>query len=111
MRKLVMLLGVGALLFVLVGCAGMAWAPVIPPAGWVYTDTKAPVSTEFDKAPVTTKYGMSYTENVLGLVAWGDASLDAAAKAGGLSTINYVDYQMFNVLGIYSKFTTVVYGE
>jgi len=49
---------------------------------------------------------------VLWLVAWGDASTEAAAKNGGLSVVYHMDQEVFSILfGLYSKSTTIVYGE
>lgn len=48
---------------------------------------------------------------MLGLVATGDASIEAAAKAGGITKIHHVDFENFSILGIYATFTTVVYGD
>jgi hypothetical protein len=55
--------------------------------------------------------GTSVATSILGLIATGDASIEAAAKAGGISKIHHVDYQAMSILGLYSTFTTVVYGE
>jgi len=43
--------------------------------------------------------------------ATGDASISAAAASGGISRIHHVDHETLNILGIYAKYTTVVYGE
>jgi hypothetical protein len=49
---------------------------------------------------------------VLWLVSWGDAGAAAAARNGGLTTINHMDVQIRNVLfGLYTKETTIVYGD
>jgi len=61
--------------------------------------------------PLGTKVGTSQECSVLGLVATGDASITTAAKAAGIKKISHIDVQKFSVLGIYSTYTTVVYGE
>jgi len=48
---------------------------------------------------------------ILGLVATGDASTEAAAREGGISTIHSADYSYFNVLGVYQRYETIVHGE
>jgi hypothetical protein len=48
--------------------------------------------------------------SAFGLVAWGDCSIETAAKAGGITQIRHIDYQSKNVLG-YQEFTTIVKGE
>jgi hypothetical protein len=41
----------------------------------------------------------------------GDASISAAAQNGGITRIHHVDHETMNILGIYAKYTTIVYGE
>jgi hypothetical protein len=45
------------------------------------------------------------------LVFGGDASIKSAAKNGGITKISTVDMKQFNLLGIYSTYTTIVTGE
>lgn len=109
MKKLSLLAILASSLF-FVSCS--FWnAPVVPPQGMIYSNTSAPISTNFDSADLGSKKGEAYAEGVLGLVAWGDASVHTAAKDGDLQVIEHVDYEMLNVLGIYTKFTTKVYGK
>jgi hypothetical protein len=55
--------------------------------------------------------GSSSATSILGLVTTGDASIDAAAKAGGITKIHHVDFQMKSILFFYMKATVTVYGE
>jgi hypothetical protein len=57
------------------------------------------------------KHGEASCSNYLGLVAVGDASLDTAMKNGGITKVHHVDCRYQVILGLYSKFTLVVYGE
>jgi hypothetical protein len=41
----------------------------------------------------------------------GDASITAAATNGDINRIPHVDQETMNILGIYAKYTTIVYGE
>jgi hypothetical protein len=43
--------------------------------------------------------------------ATGDSSISKAMANGGITKIHHVDAKVFSVLGVYSKYTTVVYGE
>lgn len=61
--------------------------------------------------PLGTKVGQSKATNVLGLVATGDASIDAAAKSAGIKKVSHVDVKKMSVLGIFATYTTVVYGN
>ncbi len=81
-------------------------------SGCVFTDVKIPLDTNLDETTLGTKTGESSCQSVLWLVAWGDSSTQAAAQEGGLSTILHADQKVFSVLfGLYSKQTTVVYGD
>jgi hypothetical protein len=85
------------------GCA-VGHGPVVAPI----TIVKGPVSA----GPATTgaKVGRAEAWGIP-LFATGDASISAAAKNGGISQIHHVDHETLNILGIYARFTTVVYGE
>jgi len=43
--------------------------------------------------------------------ATGDSSIQKAMQNGGITRIHHVDAKVFSVLGLYAKYTTVVYGE
>lgn len=93
-------------------CSGCAIvAPVVPPQGGLYSQTKAPISTDFVNTSVGSKQGQASASSILGLIATGDCSIQAAAQAGGIKTITHADYEFFNILGIYTKTTVIVYGE
>ena len=32
-------------------------------------------------------------------------------KAGGITKLNHVDYEVMQVLGLYAKYTVIAYGE
>ena len=57
------------------------------------------------------KTGKSICKSILGLFATGDCSIEAAKKQGGISKAQYVDQEVFNVLGVYATYTTVVKGQ
>ncbi|MCX7048280.1 MAG: TRL-like family protein [Candidatus Sumerlaeota bacterium] len=90
---------------------GCLRAPVMPPVGLIYNEYMAPLSYEGKGLPLGSKSGTASTESILGLVAWGDASLKTAAANGRLTKINHVDYEYLNVIGVYQHYTTVAYGE
>jgi len=92
-----------------VGVAGCLSAPFQPPSGMV-SITTAPLSTE-GNWEVGNKRGESSSFSVLGLYASGDCSIATAARNGGLKKIGHVDYEYFNVIGIWQKATVIVYGE
>ena len=90
--------------------AGCFMAPVIPPAGLIYTGYEAPLDINTESTQMGAR-GEAYSHCVLGLVSWGDASIAAAAAEGGIRTVNHADYKLLNVLLVYQRFTTMVYGQ
>ncbi len=100
------LLAASTLAFALSGCA-VATAPV---NGLLYSNVTAPalVTGSADKP---TKVGRAYARSFFGLYATGDASIETAAKNGGITKIHHVDYETQNILGVIADFTTVVYGN
>ncbi len=59
----------------------------------------------------TTKRGEACLTNILGLIATGDASIDAAKKAGNITRIASIEASQARVLGYYARFCTVVIGD
>lgn len=82
--------------------------PVGP--GIFYTGVSAPLEATASTAP-SSKSGKASASQVVGLVAWGDASIQAAATNGGIKVIHHVDYHAFSILGVYSSFEVTVYGD
>ncbi|KPK73793.1 MAG: hypothetical protein AMJ84_01515 [Acidithiobacillales bacterium SM23_46] len=77
----------------------------------LFTATSAPLDVDLDKTELGNKTGKASTYCVMGLIAFGDGSTDAAARSGGLKVINHADYKSLNVFGIFSSYTTIVYGD
>ena len=110
MRKVLLTLLLAGLAVGMTGCAGYVVAPVVPPPGFVWNNSKAPMDVDMNASKLG-KQGQASSYSVLGLVAWGDCSAQTAAKKANIETINHADWKIMNVLGVYSEFTTVVYGE
>lgn len=87
------------------GCAVAA----SPTTGWIYTKVQGPVAT--GTSSNTAKSGQACATNILGLFATGDASIDAAKKAGGISNVSSVDHDSTSILGLYATFCTLVKGN
>ena len=49
--------------------------------------------------------------SLFGLFAWGDSSVNAACKEANIHRVGWVSNRVFNVLGIYGQYTTIVYGQ
>ena len=90
---------------ILTGCAGVA-SPVV---GVIYTDVKGPITATSNARG--SDQGTAEATSILGLIAMGDASIEAACEQGGISTISSVDHKSWSILGLYSKFTTIVTGS
>lgn len=102
MKKLLVLL-IGVLF--LGGCA-MVKSPV---SGFVYSDVKAPFAVTGNSG--AEKVGTAEATSILGIIAMGDASIDAAAKSAGITKIHHVDEHVTNIFVFYAKYKIVVYGE
>lgn len=100
---------VAASMMVFAGCAAMIFTNPAYPVGGIYTDISGPLLATGNNAP--SKMGTAEMVSVLGILAYGDASIRMAMRNGEITKIHHVDYKMTNVLGIYAKYTVVVYGE
>jgi hypothetical protein len=65
-----------------------------------------------EETTLGTKVGTSHNHSIAWLVAWGDGGTEAAAKNGGISTIRHMDIQQtIYAFGLYSRETTIIYGD
>jgi len=80
--------------------------PVITP---LETNLTGPVSGN-SYTSAATKVGKASAEGVI-LVGYGDASVGAAAKDGQITKIHRVESKSLNILNVYGRYTTIVYGE
>jgi len=82
------------------------------PLGCVYLNVTSPLDTDLHETRLGSKVGVSEMKSVLGLVAWGDAGTQAAARAGQITTLRHADTQTFAILGfVYVRQRTIVYGD
>jgi hypothetical protein len=104
-----------ALLIVVASLSGCLTylAPVMPPAGILFTKVSAPIDTDMKETmPYGPRIGKSSSFSLLGLVAAGNASVSEAAGRADITSVNNVEYEYMNVLvGVYQQFTIVVHGE
>lgn len=89
--------------------SGCVSAPFQPPMGMV-SHVKAPLSTDGNWT-VGKKSGSASVKCVLGVFAWGDCSLTAAAENGGLKRVDYIDYSYDNIIGVWQTVRLTAYGE
>ena len=85
------------------GCLGVA-SPVV---GIVFTDNVSWAGSA--KGKLGTKEGRACAESFFALYARGDASIEAAAKAGGISNVMSVDFQTRWIV-LYGEYCTIVRG-
>ncbi len=85
------------------------------PSGSLYTQTQTPhkMMTYAADGPGKTgdKTGESCATGFLGALAFGDASLNSAKKAGQITEIHSVEYKGTNILGLYTQGCTQVTGK
>ncbi|MFN3269189.1 MAG: TRL-like family protein [Candidatus Kapaibacteriota bacterium] len=93
-------------LALITGCGAYAVTPVL---GVLYTDIKAPVTAT--SHPTYSKVGTASCTSILGLIATGDASIEAACKSVGITKIHHVDFHSNNILGIVATYKIYVYGD
>jgi len=103
MKTLRFVVALGAVIM-LMGCA------MLVPMGNMYTGVKLPMMVTGNGSS-SLKTGEATCTSVLGMVALGDCSIDAARKNGGIAKVNYVDWEIRNILGIYGTYKVIVYGE
>ena len=79
-----------------------------PRIGAVFTDISMPVTATTASA---SKVGTATSTTYVGMVAIGDASIEAAKKKGGITTVSSVDTKIHSILGIITTYTTTVRGN
>jgi hypothetical protein len=96
------LLAILVVVLMLAGCASYM------PMGVFFTNGKMGVQTGGGQADKTGKACMT---SILGLVATGDASIEAAKAAGGIKEVVNINYEVNNVLGVYGEYCIVLQGR
>lgn len=105
MKTTISLIAISAMSLLLQSCLG---GILTRPAGVVYADVSDPVAATSAKGSRT---GQASSTSYLGLVATGDSSIEAAKRNGGISSVSSVDVKRSNILGIITKYTTIVKGN
>ena len=81
-------------------------------SGCFYAHVVTPLDNNVDKTVLGAKTGKASSYSVLWAAAWGDAGTAAAARNGGITTVNQMDREIYSVFfGIYTETTTIVYGD
>jgi len=104
MKKKVLLFAAAASLAFMTSSCGMI-------GGVIYDGHTNPHSVTSNSISKNAKVGTSSYSTILGIVCIGDGGINAAAKTAGITKISHVDQKNLNVLGVFTKVETVVYGE
>ena len=90
----------------------MALVSMLILSGCFYAHVLTPLDINVDKTVLGQKTGKASSQSILWAAAWGDAGTAAAAKNGGITTVNHMDREFYSVFfGIYTETTTIVYGD
>lgn len=103
MKRIALFVVFGCMTLGLTGCLGVmtpAMGTLITDVGW---DGQA-------SGALGTKEGKACATSVLALVASGDASIEAAAKAGGIKNVMSVDHHTKWTL-LFGEYCTIVRGS
>ncbi len=106
MRRMFCFWGGVALIFMLIGCAGIATYNEVP--GALYADYTMGRDAE---GAVGSKEGRACATSILGWVATGDASIKTAAANGSITNIYSVEREVKNIFNIHATYCTVVRGD
>jgi hypothetical protein len=84
--------------------------------GLLYTQIRAPLTTDFEETRVGTKRGISSAywvwEPFVGAgIGWGEANVQEAVRAGGIREVSHLDYEMTVVLFVFQRFRVIAYGD
>lgn len=76
----------------------------------LYSEYTTPADFTIPGAKKSSKCGSATCKSIF-FVKLGDCSLTTAMKSGGISTVNYADWEKTSVLGLVNKKTLKVYGN
>ena len=102
MKKICIAMLVAASAF-LTGCSTSPVSGAVNVAKWDGAISNPGISNK--------KTSKACAQSVLGLVAYGDASIETAKATGGITKVATVDHETFNVFYFYGQYCTVVTGE
>ena len=104
MKKLTILTAALAVI-ALSGCS------TVVPRGLISSDMTLPIMATGNTKG--SKIGVAKCTSIMGFVASGDASIDAAMRNGKITKVSHVDWKIVSEipLGIKTVYTTTVYGD
>ena len=106
MRKLLVLFA-----FLAIGFAAMPQAQAEEPWGFaIYDNTKEAQGYSIPGAMLGSRRGEATCNTVLGIVNWGDCSIETAMKNGRISKVTAADWEKKYIV-VYGTKKLVVYGN
>lgn len=86
---------------------------VMPGGGTVYAPLMFDVKGAYDVGDSDVSCEKIGTAEATGIICFtqGDSSIQAAMENAQITKIHHVDFKVTNILNIYAKWETVVYGE
>ena len=82
-----------------------------PQPGLLCTYAQGPLALAGEKtAAEPARVGRAESHFAL-FFTYGDASIAAAMKDGGITRVHHVDYEVKSLFWVFTEYTTVVYGE
>ena len=110
MKKLMMGAVLAGFGLAMTGCCMPSGPFATPGTQGIVIDNVVPGAYSVDNGVKPEKIGKATTRGIV-LVTSGDNSISAAMKDGGIKKIHHVDFDVVNILNLYSRVTTIVYGE
>ena len=113
MKRVLVLFGVGLYALTLTGCGiGSLNQPSASFAmAGIYSDVKGGTQV-LDNGVSPTKTGKSCSNQILGIIASGDNTVESAMADGGISKLVYVNYELKHIVwGVYTQLCTVARGN
>ncbi|GJL56160.1 TRL domain-containing protein [Nitrospira sp. M1] len=114
MKRGLALLFVAAYALMLTACSGVGGlnqpSAAFAVAG-IYSDVKGGTQV-LDNGVAATKTGKSCSNQILGIVASGDNTVETAMADGGISKLVYINYEYKNIVwGVWTQLCTVARGN
>ena len=104
------------------GCSNYRLGPGLP-SGRIFQYSRGPMyfrTENFDGVATGPgqKVGIAEASNIviprtqdLASVGWGNLSMEKAAEQGGIKEIDFADYEILSILGVYTRARVIAYGN
>lgn len=110
MKKLMMGAAIAGFGLMMTGCCTPQGPFVNAGSMGIVADSVTPGAFSIDNSVKPAKVGKASAKGII-LFTTGDNSIKAAMENGGIKKVHHVDIDVTNVFNLYSRTTTIVYGE